>query len=135
MSDQSKFEGYAHVEVMGHQSHTGMVTTEAFGAAVMLRIVTPEIPPLERTLEHAEYVDGVYCYPGTVIEVSSPRKEVWVGAGSVYRLTPISQEDVSRHAPMQKRIVKHIGHTSLLERPDGAGEGEFSTDDSDRIEP
>lgn len=133
MSDQSKFEGYTHVEVMGHQSHTGYVTTEAFGAAVMLRIVTPEIPPLEQTLAQAEYVDGVYCYPGSVVEVSCPRKEVWVGAGSVYRLTPIKQEDVSRHEPMEKRIVKHVGRANMLKAADD--DFEYSTDDSDRVEP
>lgn len=133
MSEQSKFEGYAHVEVMGHQSHTGYVTTEAFGAAVMLRIVTPEIPPLERTLERADYVDGVYCYPGSVVEMSCPRKEVLVGAGSVFRLTPIKQEDVSRHAPMDVRIVKHVGRNTMLAAADD--DLFSSTDDSDRVEP
>ena len=42
--NQAKFEGWARVEVMGHQSHTGFVTTEAYGQAVMFRIDTPEIP-------------------------------------------------------------------------------------------
>jgi len=113
MDNQSKFEGYAHVEVLGHNTHTGYVTTESFGSAVMLKIVTPEIPALEQTLEHAEYVDGVYCYSGSIVEVSGSRKEVWVGAGSIYRLTPIKQEDVTRFAPLKKRIIKHVGRTMI----------------------
>ena len=40
--NQAEFKGWAKVEVMGHQSHIGYVTTEAYGQAVLFRIDRPE---------------------------------------------------------------------------------------------
>jgi hypothetical protein len=44
---QSKFEGYAVVEIFGHIKEVGFVTTEYFGAAALFRIDTPELPMRE----------------------------------------------------------------------------------------
>lgn len=49
--NQAEFKGWAKVEVMGHQSHIGYVTTEAYGQAVLFRIDRPELPECEQTLE------------------------------------------------------------------------------------
>lgn len=39
---QAKFEGWAIVDVLGHQRYVGYVTTEAYGQAVLFRIaITP----------------------------------------------------------------------------------------------
>jgi hypothetical protein len=44
---QAQFNGWARVEVMGHQTHIGYVRTEAYGAAVLFRVDTPDLPERE----------------------------------------------------------------------------------------
>lgn len=66
-NDQAKFEGWAVVEVMGHQKHVGHVTTQVFGPACMFRVDHPELPEVEETLEAAEWVGQVYALPGSVV--------------------------------------------------------------------
>ena len=39
--EQAKFEGWAIVEVMGHQKYAGFVTTEAYGGAGSIYCITP----------------------------------------------------------------------------------------------
>lgn len=52
----STFEGWAVVELFGHQREVGFVTTQVFGAAVLFRIDTPELSDREYTLERPEQV-------------------------------------------------------------------------------
>jgi hypothetical protein len=40
---QAKFEGYALVEIMGHQRVAGFVTTEYFGNVAVFHVVMPEV--------------------------------------------------------------------------------------------
>lgn len=93
MENQNQFSGYAKVEVMGHQSHVGMVTTEVYGQAVLFRIDSPEIPEREETLQYPERVGDCYCPKGTIVK--RPKIEsvsVLVGSASIYRLTPCTEE-------------------------------------------
>lgn len=93
MEAQNSFSGWAKVEVMGHQSHVGLVTTEAYGQAVLFRIDSPEIPEREKTLEYSAYVGEKYCPKGTVVKF--PKVEsvsVLVGSASIYRITPCTEE-------------------------------------------
>lgn len=93
MDNQNQFKGWAKVEVMGHQSHVGMVTTEVYGQAVLFRIDTPEIPEREETLKYPEYVGGAYCPKGTIVK--RPKLDavsVLVGSASIYRMTPCTEE-------------------------------------------
>jgi hypothetical protein len=53
---QAQFNGWAKVEVMGHQTHIGFVKTEAYGQAVMFRVDTPELPAREYVLTEPAYV-------------------------------------------------------------------------------
>ncbi len=96
--NQASFSGWAKVEVMGHQSHVGFVTTEAYGQAVLFRIDQPEILEAEETLTQADWVGEQLCPAGTVVK--RPRIEaatVLVGSGSIYRIVPCS-EDVAMRA-------------------------------------
>jgi hypothetical protein len=91
--DQAQFNGFARVEVMGHQSHIGFVRTEAYGAAVLFRIDTPELPEREYTLTEPAYVDGRWTPTGaTVKRAAAPGVTVLVGAGSIYRICPCTEE-------------------------------------------
>ena len=89
---QAQFNGWARVEVMGHQTHIGFVRTEAYGQAVMFRIDTPELPEREYVLHEPAYVEGRWTPQGSKVQrAASPGLSVLVGAGSIYRLIPCSE--------------------------------------------
>src|SRR6266567_2000773 len=93
MSDnQAEFRGWAKVEVMGHQSHTGFVTTEAFGQAVLFRIDRPEIEEREITLTEPDWIGDQRAPAGTIVK--RPRiaaATVLIGAQSIYRMIPCDE--------------------------------------------
>jgi hypothetical protein len=90
---QAHFEGWAKVEVMGHQSHIGFVKTEAYGAAVLFRIDTPPLPEREFTLDRPKYMGTGYYPTGAVVKMpNQPGSSVLVGAGSIYRIIPCTEE-------------------------------------------
>lgn len=74
---QSKFEGWAIVEVMGHNTFQGFVTTESFGGTVLFRVDVPEIP--EETTKHGKR------------EAVQPFTKL-IGAGSIYCITPCTED-------------------------------------------
>ena len=89
---QASFNGWARVEVMGHQTHIGFVRTEAYGQAVMFRIDTPELPEREYVLEEPAYVDSRWTPAGAKVQrAATPGCSVLVGAGSIYRIIPCSE--------------------------------------------
>ena len=97
-TDQASFKGWAKVEVMGHQSHTGYVTTEAYGAAVLFRVDQPEIPGQKETLTESQWIGNTTVPPGTVVQRGKIEAvSVLVGAGSIYRIIPCTEE-VARKA-------------------------------------
>jgi hypothetical protein len=94
---QSKFEGWAVVEMMGHQREIGFVTTEYFGTAAMFRVDTPEVPERDFELKRPEYVnDATSCRyvpaGSTVRRPALPAKTRLVSPGSLYAITPCTEE-------------------------------------------
>ena len=106
---QTEFKGWAKVEVMGHQSHTGYIETQAFGGTVLFRIDTPALPEEpERTLTSREWTDDGYLPIGTVVKV--PAREgvsVLVGAGSIYRIIPCTEEAAMK-------VIRDGAHRKLM---------------------
>ena len=106
---QAEFRGWAKVEVMGHQSHTGYVETQAFGGTVLFRIDTPALPEEpERTLTSREWTDDGYLPVGAVVKV--PAREgvsVLVGAGSIYRIIPCTEEAALK-------VIRDGAHRKLM---------------------
>ena len=92
--EQAKFEGFAKVEAMGHQRCVGFVTTQAFGQAVMFRVDVPELPERELILTRPEYDGEDRLLPiGSVVKKEAvPGYTVLYGAGSIYRITPCTEE-------------------------------------------
>lgn len=102
--NQAEFKGFAKVEVMGHQHHTGWVTTEAYGQAVMFRIDRPEIPEHEETLTQYEWVGEMRCPPGTVVKRAKVEAlTVLVGAGSIYRIIPCNEAVAMKSIESEER--------------------------------
>jgi hypothetical protein len=91
--EQARFEGWAIVEILGHQRYAGYVTTEAYGQAVMFRIDVPALEARERQTKQPGYIDGQYVPAGaTVQEGPMPGYTKLVGAGSIYCITPSTKE-------------------------------------------
>ncbi len=92
---QAKFEGWAIVELMGHQTEAGFVTTEAYGQAVMFRIDVPELPEREYTLERPEYAGGTYFEVGSKVKREGrPARSRLVSPSAVYAINPCTEETV-----------------------------------------
>lgn len=94
---QAKFEGWAVVEMMGHQREIGFVTTEYFGSAALFRVDTPEIPERDLTTKRPEYLDTdqgyKLCPAGSKVRRPSiPAKTRLVSPGSLYAITPCTEE-------------------------------------------
>ncbi len=89
---QAQFNGWARVEVMGHQTHIGYVRTEAYGGTVLFRIDTPALPEREFVLEEPAYVGSKWTRAGaTVQRAAIEGVSVLVGAGSIYRIVPCTE--------------------------------------------
>lgn len=90
---QSKFEGYAVVELLGHRKEIGFVITQAFGPSVLFRVDTPELPDREYILETPQYVDGRFCPIGTKVKrPASPGRSCLVAPSALYAINPCSEE-------------------------------------------
>lgn len=96
MSDQgqAKFEGWGKLEALGHQSCIGFISTQPFGQAVMFRVDVPELAAREVTLTRPEYDgEGRMLPAGSVVQrVAVAGYSVMYGAGSIYRITPCTEE-------------------------------------------
>jgi len=123
---QTQFEGWAKVEVMGHQTHIGFVRTEAYGQAVMFRIDTPELPERDYVLTEPAYTRGQINEAiaetrwtpagATVRRVARPGCSVLVGAASIYRIIPCTEAAALRAIDSEERT-----ELKLISLPEGKG--------------
>lgn len=100
---QAKFEGFAVVEMMGHQREVGFVTTEYYGSACLFRVDVPAMPAREYELKRPEYVVGADGQANTwapagskVRRPATPGKSRLVGVPSIYAITPCTEETAMR---------------------------------------
>jgi hypothetical protein len=111
-AQQNKFDGWAVIELFGHQKIAGHVTTEYFGSAAMFRVDVPELPEREVTIERPEYVDteqySGYAYAGSVLRrEQEPGFTRIIGPGAVYAINPCDEPTVrkARELERQRPIV------------------------------
>lgn len=90
---QARFEGWAIVDVLGHQRYVGFVNTEAYGQAVLFRVDVPALVERERTTKAPEYVGGRYVPAGTVVKEGAVQGYTkLIGSGSIYCITPCTEK-------------------------------------------
>lgn len=90
---QSKFDGWAIVEVFGHQKYAGYVTTEAFGAAVMFRVDVPALEERERQTKGPGYVGGRYLPAGSKVQEGAVAGySKLLGVSSIFAITPCTKD-------------------------------------------
>lgn len=108
--EQAKFDGWAIVEIFGHQRYAGYVTTQAFGQAVMFRVDVPPLDERERLTKGYEYVDGKSVPPGSTVKEGAVQGYTKLfGVGAIYGLTPCTQEAaVKAVSAMQSRPLQVV---------------------------
>lgn len=90
---QATLEGWAMVELMGHQREVGYVTTEAYGQVVMFRIDTPALPEREYVLARPEWCGQTYAAKGSRVKRAALlSKSRLVSPGSLYAINPCTEE-------------------------------------------
>ena len=115
---QASFNGWAKIEVMGHQTHIGYVRTEAYGGAVLFRVDVPALPERDYVLEKPEYVDGNWTPAGAKVHRSGTEGHtVMVGASSIYRMTPCSEaaamKAIESHTRPELKLIELPSHKTL----------------------
>ncbi len=127
---QANFEGWAVVEVMGHQSHVGYVRTEAYGAAVLFRVDVPALPEREYALEKPAYVGSSWTPAGALVKRDAvPGHSVLIGSGSIYRVTPCDEAAAMRAIERTRPELKLVSLPEAKALP--APEVEPETGDAD----
>jgi hypothetical protein len=136
--EQSQFNGWAKVEVMGRQTHIGFVRTEAYGQAVMFRVDTPELPERDYVLKAPAYVttdSGAQVWTpagATVRRGASLGCTVLIGAGSIYRILPCNEATALQAIEADQRAeLKLIAVPQVFALAATVGEISHDQDDDD----
>ncbi len=94
---QANFEGWAILEIFGHQRYAGFVRTEYYGSACMFRLDVPPLTERERVTKGGCYVaidedTRRWVPPGSTIK--QPATEGYsklFGVGAIYAMTPCDE--------------------------------------------
>lgn len=135
---QAKFDGWAIVDVLGHQRYVGYVTTEAYGGAVLFRIDVPALEERERTTKRPGYVGDDYVPAGTLVKEGAVAGYTkLVGAGSIYTITPCTKdaalaavEEIQRR-PLMQVTPPPLDARALPAAPDDDGDNDPDDEDED----
>jgi hypothetical protein len=93
VEQQAQFEGWAIVELFGHQREIGYITTRYFGTACLFQVDVPELPEREFVLEDPQYVNSSWTPSGAKVKKkAAPARTRMLGPGSIYALNPCSEE-------------------------------------------
>lgn len=140
-TQQAKFDGWAIVDLMGHQRYVGYVTTEAYGQAVLFRIDVPALDARERVTVRPGYVGDKYCPAGTTVhEGPVDGYTKLVGSGSIYTITPCTKEaalaavEEAQRRPLMKVTLPPDAQIALppAERDDDTDDDFDDREEADR---
>lgn len=133
---QANFEGWAAVELFGHQKEVGFVTTQHFGQAALFQIDIPGIPEREVTLISPEYgPDGNWLPRGSkVVRGAKEGRTRLVGPGAIYAINPCSEEAAMKLIDSDgRRIIKVVEVPSEMKALPGPDEDQDEQEDEEDI--
>lgn len=91
-AEQNRFEGWAIVEIFGHQKYAGFVSTQVFGTACMFRVDVPALEERERVTTRPGYINGRHAPAGSKVEEGAVQGySKLFGVGAIYALTPCTE--------------------------------------------
>ena len=110
MEHDAKFEGWALIELFGHQKEAGYVTTQYFGDKAMFQVDVPEIAAREETLTRPQWGETQLYPAGSVIEKQAIEGRTrLINPGAVYAMNPATEQAVrSAIASSERREIKVI---------------------------
>ena len=111
MSEQTaKFEGWAVIELFGHQRETGYITTEYFGGTALFRVEVPSLPEREVEIDHSQWINDQLVPKGSkVLRSEVQGRTRFLGPGSIYALNPCTEEAARKAIDaMSPRTIKVI---------------------------
>ncbi len=93
MEQPAQFEGWAIIELFGHNQEIGYVTTRYFGTACMFQVDTPRLPERDYTLEQPQYINHQWMEKGAKVrKTEAAARTRLLGPGSIYALNPCTEE-------------------------------------------
>lgn len=136
MTDQPKFAGFALVQILGHQQVAGYVQAEAFGHVCLFHVTLDAGEPVDVTLPGDGFVNGQWLLAGSRIRRQGLAVDRYVGAGSVYQLTPMTEAEVRRFQPTVDEILEAITQApARLGAGEAVADAVLDDDDDDETEP
>lgn len=132
-ANQAKFEGWAIVELFGHQREAGFVTTQYYGDKAMFQVDVPELLEREYILEKPEWgPDAMIPAGSTVKKEAVPGRSRLVNPGAVYAMNPCDEAGVRKAletgARREIKLVKLAEGKQLVSATGGDPEG-YGEDD------
>jgi hypothetical protein len=129
MDQQAKFEGWAVVELFGHQREAGFVTTQYYGNAAMFQLDVPALEEREQETKRPGYIDGTFCPAGTKVKKAAVvGRTRLINPSAVYALNPCDKEAalkaIDEISPREIRVLEMPKTAPLLP-------GETESDDYD----
>lgn len=94
---QAKFEGWAVVELFGHQREAGFVTTQYYGNAAMFQLDVPELPEREYILERPEWGVSELIPKGSKVRKDAVAgRSRLINPSAVYAMNPCTEDAVRK---------------------------------------
>jgi hypothetical protein len=99
---QSTYEGWAILEIFGHQKYAGFVKTEYFGTACMFRCDVPPLNEHEKVTKGGCYVDEDangrrWVPPGSTVKAPATiGYSKLFGVGAIFSMTPCDEQAALR---------------------------------------
>ena len=109
-TQNSKFEGWAVVELFGHSREVGYVTTEYFGSGALFRVEVPPLPEREVTLIRPEWIESEMVGAGSkILRGAVEGRTRFVGPSAIYALNPCSKDAAFQALEsMSRREIKVV---------------------------
>lgn len=127
MEQMAKFEGWALIELFGHQCEAGFITTQYFGDKAMFQVDVPEIEARRETLDRPRWIGNTLAPAGTTVEGEViPGRTRFINPGAVYAMNPATENVV--RAAIARSATREIKVISL---PEGQ---QLTTGESDEEE-
>jgi len=130
----AQFEGWAILEIFGHQKYAGYVSTQTFGPAVMFRLDVPALEEREKITERPSYSGMTYVPAGSTVKLEAVQGYTKLfGVGAIYCMSPCTKETaLAAVESIQERPLMVI---KLAEKPARQLPGPVVEDpDSDEID-
>lgn len=146
-STTAKFEGWAVLELFGHNREAGYVTTQYFGDKAMFQLDVPELPERDYELKRPTYIGTTFAPAGTKVQKAAKEGRTRIiSPGAVYAINPCSKElclaTLEELAPRDIKIVELAGSPRLSSaeepqpsRSDNPDDDEFANQDEPQAIP